>query len=144
MSKAITEQGNGAAIEETFSAKASERATVTQAGESLSTLAVAASLIARTMIEVGKEMVSVPQQLSQHATALTRAAGQSGKTSDAMSIREAVLPEINAAIAMLEQVCGKQLVFWNEVSRRVGTLHVLTEMIEAQVKSPRANSSTSS
>jgi hypothetical protein len=144
MPKAIKAQSNGAATDEKRAAEiaangitASEGATVTQAGRPLYTLALATSLISRTIIEFCEQSVGVQQQLAQLAPAFTKAAEQSGNTSDATRVCEAVLPELATAIAKLEQVYSKQLAFWNGIPERVGILLVLKEKIEAQVKVER-------
>jgi hypothetical protein len=144
MSKTIKAQANGAAVGEKRAAEiaangitASEGATVTQAGGALYTLALATSLISRTILEFCEQTAGVQQQLAQIAPAFTKAAEQSGNMSDATRVCEAVLPEIATATAKLEQVCSKQLSFWNGIPERVGILRVLIETIEAQVKVER-------
>jgi hypothetical protein len=138
MPKAIKPQVNGAAIDEKLTEKivatgitASELAMVTQAGGPLKLLALVSFLISRMMLDVGGKTLAIQELLTQHGAALTKAADQSTKPGD---FCKAVLPEINAAIAKLEQVCSDQLAFWKDISRRAGTVALLVEILTEEVE----------
>ena len=124
--------GNGATSGEklapklasTADAPGSQREAIARA-TALSSLAIVGGLISQVILDISQEGSRLHGELSERLSALSKAAVES--ESDPEHVLKTVPPEIES---MLEQVCGKQLALWSEISQRMARITVLLKMIE--------------